>query len=427
MKAEGVLQVTNAELRKLKVIEQVIEKKIKQKKAGKLLGLSVRQIIRIVKKVRREGAEGIIHQLRGQESNRKHGDKFKEKVLGWCRTKYEGFGPTLAQEKLEELNKLCVNRETLRQWMLKEGLWEVSKKGHKHRQWRERRACFGELVQADGSHHDWLEGRGPWLVLMGYIDDASGEVFARFYDYEGTLPVMESFYRYVKRYGLPLGLYMDKHGAYQSWKALNIEEQLEGREKPLTQFGRALEELGVKLIAAHSPQAKGRIERLFKTFQDRVVKEMRLAEIKTKEEANQFLETYLPKYNRQFTVKAREEANLHQPAGRDSELRQILSIQTKRVVRNDGTVRHETKLYQILDAAKSLKEVVVQERIDGKIYLAHDGKELAHREVKEPAKQKEPPPKKAAAKQKPNLPAMSHPWKGPSYREAQTRKALAAA
>lgn len=414
MKAEEVLKVTNGELRKLKVIEQVIEKKIKQKKAAKLLGLSVRQIIRLAKKIRREGAKGIIHRLRGKASNRKHEEKFKKRVLELCRKKYEDFGPTLAQEKLEEINKVVVNRETLRQWMLKEGLWETSKKGHKHRQWRQRRGCFGELVQADGSHHDWLEGRGPWLVLMGYIDDATGKVFAWFYDYEGTIPVMESFYRYVKRYGLPLGLYMDKHGAYQSSKGPSLEEQLKGKEKALTQFGRALEELGVELIPAHSPQAKGRIERLFKTFQDRLVKEMRLADIKTKEEANQFLQTYLPKYNQRFAVKAREEANLHRSALRDQELRRILSIQEKRVVRNDGTIRYGTKLYQILDAAKSLREVVVQERIDGKIYIVDKSKDLAYRELKEPPKQMKPK-KKARKSSKLSRPPMNHPFKQKSF------------
>lgn len=202
MKEEGVIQVKTKELKRLKVIEQVIEKKIKQKQAGTLLRLSVRQIRRLIQQVRKDGLKGLIHKLRGKISNRRHDEKHKEKVMALCRKKYEDFGPTLAQEKLEELDKLYVNRETLRQWMMVEGLWEISKKGQKHRQWRERKACFGEMVQMDGSHHDWLEGRGPWLVLMGYIDDATSNVFAWFYDYEGTLPAMDSFYRYSKRYGL---------------------------------------------------------------------------------------------------------------------------------------------------------------------------------------------------------------------------------
>jgi hypothetical protein len=428
MEKERMISMKAKDLKRLKVIEELIEKKLKQSQAAKLLELSVRQVRRMVGRVKAEGAQGIIHQLRGRESNRKHEEKLKEKVLELYREKYEGFGPTLLQEKLEEVNKVVVNRETLRQWMLKEGLWEVSKKGRKHRQWRERRECFGELVQADGSHHDWLEGRGPWLVLMGYMDDATGEVFAWFYDYEGTLPAMSSFYRYVKKYGLPHSLYMDKHSTYQSPKGPNVEEQLEGREKVLTQFGRALEELGVELIPAHSPQAKGRIERLFKTFQDRVVKEMRLAEVKTKEEANQFLETYLPKYNRRFSVKAREEANLHRPALRDQELRRILSIQEKRAVRNDATIRHETKLYQVLNTTKSLKEVVVQVRIDGKIYIVHEARDLAYRELKEAPKQNaQEKPKKEPFTPKPVIPPVSHPWKGAGFEQRQAKRQAALA
>ncbi len=426
MRAEGVLKVTNKELRKLKVIEQVIEKRIKQRKAAKLLGLSVRQIIRLVKNVRREGAQGIIHKLRGKISNRRHEEKHKEKVLNLCRKKYEGFGPTLAQEKLEELDKLYVNRETLRQWMLVEGLWELQRKGRKHREWRERKACVGEMVQLDGSHHDWLEGRGPKLVLMGYIDDATSDVFAWFYDYEGTVPALDSFYRYTKRNGLPHSVYLDRLRAYKGGTdgTLSVDEELEGKRRSLSQFERALEELGVDVIHAQSPQAKGRIERLFRTFQDRLIKEMRLAGVRTKEEANRFLETYLPKYNLRFSVKAREQSNLHRPAPRDQELRFILSVQTKRGVRNDNTIRHETKLYQLkLKTGKPLKEVMVQERIDGQLYVVHGKKDLAYRELKEPPKQKDViSVKKAAPKQQPNIPVMSHPWKNPSFRYEQARK-----
>ena len=284
------------------------------------------------------------------------------------------------------------------------------------------------MIQVDGSHHEWLEERGPKLVLMGYIDDADSDVFAWFYDYEGTMPAMDSFYRYTKRKGLPYSIYIDRLKAYKGGQdgKLSLEEALEGRDRSLSQFERALEELEIKVIHAQSPQAKGRVERLFRTFQDRLIKEMRLAGVKTKEEANQFLEAYLPKYNRRFSVRAREEANLHRPALRDQEMRQILSIQEKRVVRNDGTVRHETKLYQILNPSKHLKEVTVQERIDGKIYMVWEGKDLAYRELKEAPRQNEAKPNKAGSKQKPNIPAMSHPWKVPSYRAAQTRKALAA-
>lgn len=416
MRKKEVLKVTNAELRKLKVIEQVIEKRIKRRKAARLLEISVRQVIRLVKRVRAEGAKGIVHRLRGRASNRRHEEKHKEKILVLCRKKYEGFGPTLAQEKLEELDKLYVNRETLRQWMLTEGLWEISRKGQGHREWRERKGSFGEMTQVDGSHHDWLEGRGPEVVLMGYIDDATNNVFARFYDYEGTMPAMDSFYRYAKRYGLPHSIYIDRLNAYRGHGKLSLEEELAGQERKKSQFERALEELGVDVIHAQSPQAKGRIERLFRTFQDRLIKEMRLAGVKTKEEANKFLEKYLPVYNQRFEVRAREEANLHRQVPRDRELRQILSIQTKHVLRNDNTIRHENKFYQILNHWNGWrpKEVKVEERIDGKFYVTAGGRELRYREVKEPAKRLEIK-RKVALPRKPAIPGPEHPFKRRSF------------
>jgi hypothetical protein len=176
MKREETISVKSRELKRLKVLEQVIEGRMKQKRAGDLLRLSIRQIRRLVQLVKKVGIQGLIHKLRGKVSNRRHDEKHKEAVLKLCRKKYVGFGPTLAQEKLEELDQKYVNRESLRQWMLAEGLWEIQRKGQKHRQWRERKAGLGEMVQVDGSHHEWLEGRGPRLVLMGYIDDATSDV-----------------------------------------------------------------------------------------------------------------------------------------------------------------------------------------------------------------------------------------------------------
>lgn len=426
MKNEEGILVKVRELKRLKVIEQVIEKRIKQKEAEALLRLSVRQVRRLVECVKKDGLKGLIHKLRGKISNRRHEEKHREKVLELCRTKYEGFGPTLAQEKLEELEKLYINRETLRQWMLKEGLWELERKGRKHREWRERKACVGEMIQVDGSHHDWVEGRGPALVLMGYIDDADSDVFAWFYDYEGTMPAMDSFYRYTKRKGLPHSIYIDRLKAYNGGEGkLTLEEELEGRDKSVSQFERALEELGVEVIHAQSAQAKGRVERLFRTFQDRLIKEMRLADVKTKEEANRFLETYLPKYNRRFSVKAREGANLHRPALRDQELRSILSIQERRVVRNDNTIRYGTKLYQLkLKTGKTLKQVMVQERIDGKIYIVSEGLDLAYGELQEPPKQVAEGKKKAPRFWKPPVPGPNHPFKRRSFERYLRRQAV---
>lgn len=410
MEDERMILMSREDLKRLKILEQAAGKKIRQAKAAEWLGLSDRQVRRLIRRMRAEGAKGLVHQLRGKRSNRRYAESFKEKVLRKYRQRYVGFGPTLACEKLEEREKLQVSRETLRKWLIVEGGWKKRRHVSEHHEWRERKECFGEMVQADGSHHDWLEGRGPKLVLMGYSDDATGNVFARFYDYEGVLPAMDSFYRYVKRYGLPLSLYMDRHTTYQANNGnLKLGEELEGREKSVTEFGRALEELGVRLIPAYSPQAKGRIERLFGTFQDRFIKEMRLEGIKTKEEANQFLERYLPKYNRRFSVRAKNEVNVHRAVPRSIRLEQVLSIQTKRVVRNDQTIRHGNQFYQILGRER-VKEVVVQERVDEKMYITtHEGKELEYRRVEPRPKQEEV--RKIAKPRKQWTPPMSHPYK----------------
>ena len=278
---------------------------------------------------------------------------------------------------------------------------------------RERKSCRGELVQVDGSHHDWLEGRGPWMVLMGYIDDATGRVFGRFYDYEGTMPGLDSFYRYAKCYGLPQALYLDKHTTYRSTGKLSMEDELRGKKKPQSQFQRALEErLGVSVIHANSPQAKGRIERLFRTFQDRVVKEMRLRGVKSKEKANAFLEEYLPVYNRRFMRVAKSKVDLHRKIPRSIQLKQALSIQTERVLRNDNTVRHEGKFYQIQErwTRRRPKRIVVQERVDGKLYLMDRSCELRYKEIKVPPKQKEESQLRGFTRPRARPLAKDNPW-----------------
>lgn len=372
-----------------------------------------------MKEVRRSGPEGIIHKLRGRESNRKHEEGIRDRVIELYQKRYVGFGPTLLSEKLLEEKKIEVNRETLRQWLLEERLWERQRKGVKHLQWRERKECFGEMTQVDGSHHDWLEGRGPELVLMGYIDDATNRVFAKFYDYEGTLPAMDSFYGYQKEYGLPHSIYIDRLKAYRGDGKPSLEAELAGQDRELSQFERALEDLGVEVIHAQSPQAKGRVERLFRTFQDRLIKEMRLAGVKTKEEANEFLKTYLPKFNRRFARQAKREVNLHREVQKGINLKQVLSIQTKRVLRNDNTIRHENKFYQIENRwnGRKPKGVVVEERMDGKLCLSWEGKELKYRRIEEQPRVEEPVKRSGyrSGKNPNSRPKMEHPWKRKSY------------
>ena len=293
MTGKDILIMSRKEARRLHVIRKVIEGEIKQVNAADMLSMSTRQIRRIVERIRDEGEEGVIHKLRGAESNRKTADKVKDKIIRLYRNKYEGFGPTLAAEKLHDLNGITISDETLRLWLIDSGDWRKARKRICHRRWRPRKAHPGEMIQIDGSEHDWFEGRGPRCVLMGYTDDATGEVFARFYEYEGTKPAMDSFMRYIWKYGLPLSVYLDRHTTYKSPK----KESPDDDNESLSQFERAMQELGVEVIHAYSPQAKGRIERLFGTLQDRLVKEMGLKGIKNIEEANAFLETYLPEYN----------------------------------------------------------------------------------------------------------------------------------
>ena len=420
MAGKDIITMSQRELKRLSIIEKAIEKAIKQREAADIIGLSDRQIRRIIKRVREEGAEGINHRSRGKPSNSAIPKKIKSRVITHCRGKYEGFNPTFASEKLFEIDKIKISRETLRGWFIEVGIPYQRRKARPHRQWRERKHYFGEMQQIDGSHHDWFEGRGPACVLMGYIDDATGNVFARFYAYEGTIPAMDSFKRYSKKYGLPVRVYIDRHTTYKSPKKPSIEEQLADVE-PLTQFGRALKELGVEVIYARSPQAKGRIERLFRTFQDRVIKEMRLKGISTIEEANKFLEGYLPKYNERFRVVPAKEADLHRPIPKRLDLRSILCIKTDHVLRNDFTVAHDKKLYQVLNRVRA-KKVTVEERLDGRIYITYKGNKLKYKEIKQRPKKRKPEvpdsPKMIW------LPPMSHPWKRRSYARMVARSRL---
>jgi transposase len=414
MEHERTISMTQEELNRLHVIRLVIGKRIKQGKAAKLLGLSARQVRRLVQAFKRGGAERLIHKLRGKPSNRRHPEELKRKVIELYEIKYEDFGPTLFEEQLSEREHLHVNRETLRLWLLEAKLWERQRKVNQHRKWREPKPCFGEMVQLDGSHHDWLEGRGPELVLMGYIDDATGNVFARFFDYEGTLPAFDSFYDYTSRYGLPQSIYLDRHGAYQSKDTLTPEEELEGKTRSKTQFERALEELGVHVIHALSPQAKGRVERLFRTFQDRLIKEMRLEGIKTQEEANRFLAKFLPRFNQKFRRQAKERTNLHRPIPEGLDLKRVLSIQTLHPLRNDNTIRHKGKLYQIEDPWQKgrPKEILVLDPIDGKRCFMDHGRKLHSREIPNGIK---PGPngngRLFKLPRKPLVPAPDHPWR----------------
>jgi Homeodomain-like domain len=410
------------ELRRVHVIRRTMEKKLTQVKAGILLGLTTRHIRRLIERVEQAGDQGLAHRGRGKPSNRRIPETVKTTVLTLYEKQYEDFGPTLAAEKLTERHGIAVSAETVRGWLRDAGIDHFTRRNRPHRAWRERRAQVGELIQLDGSHHDWFEGRGPRCVLMAYIDDASSRVYARFYAYEGTIPAMDSFMRYVQQYGIPLALYADKHSTYQSLAAPTVEEQLAG-VKPTSQFGRAVGELGVELIPAHSPQAKGRVERLFQTFQDRVIKEMRLAEVSTLEAANQFLARYLPIYNQRFTVQPAQAADLHRPRPARRELDRSLCIKTPRGLRRDWTVAHHGHLYQVRTNVRAT-HVLVEERVDGTLRITHQGRPLdfhviTSRPVKAvEAKTMHPP-------RRPVTPRPDHPWRQRLRPERRTQATMA--
>jgi transposase len=403
---KDMITMSRRETKRLHIIHQALDKRISQAKAAELVGLSSRQLRRMIKRVREEGDDGISHRSRGKASNRRLSQKVKDNVLKLYRKQYSGCGPTFVCEKLSDVHQIKLGDETLRLWLNEANIPYEKRKGRKHRQWRERKHHFGEMVQMDGSHHAWFEGRGNECVLMGYIDDATGTVYGRFYDYEGTMPAMDSFNRYIKRYGIPQSVYLDKHSTYKSTTKQSIQDELEDK-KPMSQFERSLAELGVTVRHANTPQAKGRVERLFRTLQDRLVKEMRFAGIKRVGQANEFLETYLPMFNRQFRVKPASNIDVHQPALHKRELDKIFCIREERTLRNDFTIAYNGKLYQIKDAVKAQK-VAVEERMDGSLHIAHRGLELNYREIK-----------KRAVKEKLQKPLLidrryqspDHPWK----------------
>ena len=380
MYPKDIIPMRLEEMKRLQMVRKVLERQLSQAAIAEMLGISDRQVRRVVKRVRKDGDAGVVHGLRGKTSNRRHSEEFKGRVIGIYRKKYAGFGPLLASEKLEEHDKIVLSDETLRKWLVVEGLWEKKRRRKKHRQWRERRGHYGAMVQMDGSHHYWFEDRGSKSVLMGYIDDATGRVYARFGEYEGTIPVMASFLRYVRKYGIPGSVYLDRHSTYKQTTAkLTIEEELAGKEL-LSEFERAAKELGVKVIHAYSPQAKGRVERLFRTFQDRVIKEMRLAGIKSIEEANVFLEKYLPIYNERFSVIARETGDMHRTVPAGMKLDRIFCIKTRHSVRNDFTVFHKSKLYQILEATRAEK-ITAEDQLDGTLRIYDNGQRLRYKEI----------------------------------------------
>jgi hypothetical protein len=367
--------MNQADRDRLDALKRAKKKLITQKQAAEEIGVTERQVRRLLRKLRRKGDRAVIHELRGRASNRKLPAEMEQRAITVLSDPvYRGFGPTLAAEYLHKRHQITVSKETLRRWMAKARLWRASRRRVVEvHQWRPRRSRWGELVQWDTSDHDWLEGRGELIYLIAMIDDATSQLLARFVRHDSSEENMRLLWSYLERFGRPLAFYTDKAGMFQVAVKTKRQEQREGRDRPQmppTQIERALRELHVVWIPAHSPQAKGRVERQFSTAQDRLVKGMRVAGVQTIEEANAYLETeYLPWWNQTLAVQAADAADAHRPLGKDHDLAAILSHVEQRQVTNDYTVRYDGKVYQIdrRDIRVGMRKawVRVEERLDG--------------------------------------------------------------
>src|ERR1700680_2438399 len=340
--------MTQADRDRLVALKKAKDGKLTQRQAAEELKITERQVRRLLFKLRKGGDKAVLHGLRGR-SNRRIKEQDRQKAVGiLSRDIYHGFGPTLASEYLAKKHKIEVSKETVRKWMRAAGLWRARKqRSTEIHQWRERRERFGELVRWDTSTHDWLEGRGERIYLIKMIDDATSRLFARFVRSDSTAENMAVLEAYLLRFGRPLEFYTDKASHFVTTAKKNHPV----RQAPLppTQIGRALHELGIGWIAAHSPQAKGRVERSFKTAQDRLVKGLRVAGAQTLEEANAYLEAeYLPEWEAKFTVMAACADDAHRPLGKQHELAAILSEVEQRVITNDYTFRHDSRILQIV-------------------------------------------------------------------------------
>jgi len=415
---EGILKLSKKERDRLRILSRVRGGELKLREATELLEISYRQGKRIYKRYREKGEKGLVHRLRGRPSNSRKDAALREAVLDRYRERYEGFGPTLASEKLGKEGHR-IDHETLRRWLLEEGLWQRRRKRKKHRSWRERKAHYGEMVQVDGSHHDWFEGRGERAVLINMVDDATGRTFSRFHEGETTRAVMETLWEYVEKYGIPRSIYTDKDSIFVTERQPTIAEELRD-EEPVTQFGRALKKLGVKMNVAHSPQAKGRVERSNGVYQDRLVKELRLLGIGGIGKANELLQNgFLEELNGRFAKEPRSTVDLHTPVSKRVDLRSIFCFEEERLVDNDWTVRWKSRIFQITKANRMVprarQKVTVQEWLDGSIHLLYRKRELRCMELNtKPTREKKKKKKrvKSGGRSRRTVPA-NHPWNRP--------------
>jgi len=390
----GGIIVSMKETQRIAVMDNLVAKRIKQKHAAAQLGISIRQVRRVVKRYKRDGIVGLTHQSRGRKGNKAMKVEKKESIIALIRKQYPDFGPTLAAEKLLERDCIKVSEEKVRLLMIEEGLWKAKqRKQVVIHTYRERRSCVGEMVQLDGSPHKWFEERADPCTLIAYIDDATSRIMdGAFVNYEGTFTLFEATEHYLKIYGKPVSLYVDKHSTFKINRQASIEEELKD-VLPQSQFGRAMDQIRIELICANSPQAKGRVERLFETLQDRLVKELRLAGISTKEEATKyFREVYIPKHNAKFAVLPKDPTNMHRVLLPADDLARIFTVQTQRVVSRALVVQYKNTRYQ-LDTKGAYQyllrkqTILIEENKTGGIVLRHKDKSIPYAIIGEIRKQ----------------------------------------
>lgn len=395
------------------VMLEVKAAKLSLVEAAQVLGLCYRQTKRVWGRYREQGDKGLVHRLRGRPGARAKPAKTKARILARYAQRYPDFGPTLAAEYLAQ-EGLGVDHETLRRWLLATGQRTVRRRRQRHRQWRERRPCLGAMVQLDGSHHDWFEGRGERCVLMVMVDDATNRVWAQFYQEETTRASYDMLDGWTRRQGLPQSLYVDRDSIYRCEGLGSVAEQLAGKE-PQTQFGRAMKQLGVELILANSPQAKGRVERMNGVLQDRLVKALRLAGISDIQRANQFLaQDYLMGFNRKFQIEPASPADAHQAIPR--KLDEVLSWEVDRVVQRDWTVASGAKWYQLDRQHEPLslagKSVIVRTLRDGQVQLERGGVKLRFKELSRRPQRSHIQISRATKPTQAWKPGANHPWRG---------------
>ena len=402
----------------LVVLERVKRREITMAEATRLMGISYRQCWRRYRRYEGEGAHGLVHRLRGGGGNRSFPQEVKERIAELYRGLYEGFGPVLFSEKLEATHEMRIDHETVRRLLIKEGLWKPVRKGKKrHKAWRARRQHFGEMVQMDGSHHRWFEGCGRKCCLMVMIDDATGIRMSLFSHEETTEAAMRLLRMWIERYGVPKSLYTDKKNVYVACEKDLENARLEGREA-WTQFGRSCKKLSIEIIRAHSPQAKGRVERSNAVYQDRLVKELRLKGINDMERANELLTSgFDDDLNRRFAIGPSDRVDFHgSAAGLD--LSSIFCIEDERTLSINWTLSFENRLYQLTPISRNYsptkRKVLVRHYLDGSLHMFYRDEEIGFEEFAPGVAGKTKTARRErslAASGKPSLPSPNHPWK----------------